>query len=65
MLSAFFRLLATGNPDQTRAAAAAIIARLAPRAGQDGEVEVQRFCAAMREIEEALTSDPAFFAGRC
>ena len=57
-------LLATGDPDQVRAAAAGIVARLAPRAGEGSPVAVQRFCAAMREIEEALTSNPAFFAGR-
>ena len=57
-------LLTTGNPDQMRAAAAGIVARLAPQAGQGGQITVQRFCTAMREIEEALTSDPAFFAGR-
>jgi len=57
-------LLATGDPDQVRAAAAEIVERLAPQAGEGGLVAVQRFCAAMREIEEALTSNPAFFAGR-
>jgi uncharacterized membrane protein YccC len=57
-------LLATGDPDHVRAAAAGIVARLAPRAGDGSTVAVQRYCAAMREIEEALTSNPAFFAGR-
>jgi uncharacterized membrane protein YccC len=57
-------LLTTGNPDQTRAAAAGIAARLAPQAGQGSPITVQRFCTAMREIEESLVSDPVFFAGR-
>lgn len=57
-------LLTTGNPDQMRAAAAGIVARLAPQAGRGSQITVQRFCTAMREIEEALTSDPAFFSGR-
>jgi uncharacterized membrane protein YccC len=57
-------LLATGDPDHVRAAAAGIVARLAPRAGEGSAVALQRYCAAMREIEEALTSNPAFFAGR-
>jgi uncharacterized membrane protein YccC len=60
MLSA----LAAGDLDHVRASAAEIADCVAPQAGADGEFEVQRFCACVRQIEEALSSHPEFFSGR-
>lgn len=56
--------LAAGDSDQACAAVAEVIDRLASQTSAGGPVITQRFCAAMREIEDALASAPAFFAGR-
>ena len=56
--------LAAGDSDQACAAVAELVDHLAPQASAGGPVITQRFCAAMREIEDALASAPAFFAGR-
>jgi uncharacterized membrane protein YccC len=60
MLSA----LAAGDLEHVRSRAAEIAGRLAPQASADGEFKVQRLCACIREIEEALASHPEFFSGR-
>jgi len=56
--------LAAGDSDQACAAVAEVIDRLSSQTSAGGPVITQRFCAAMREIEDALASAPAFFAGR-
>ena len=56
--------LAAGDSDQACAAVAEVIDRLASQTSAGDPVITQRFCAAMREIEDALASAPAFFAGR-
>lgn len=57
-------MLAAGQMEEARAAAGALVDRLAPQAQDDRSMILQRFCAALREIEEALAAHPAFFAGR-
>jgi uncharacterized membrane protein YccC len=56
--------LAAGDLDQARVAAAGLADRLAPQMSAGGPVVMQRFCAATREIEDALASNSAFFAGQ-
>jgi uncharacterized membrane protein YccC len=60
MLSA----LAEGNVKQAETRGAEIADRCAPKASSNGDVAMQRFCACIRQIEEALTSHPEFFSGR-
>jgi uncharacterized membrane protein YccC len=60
MLSAF----AEGNLKQAETRAAEIADRRAPKASSNGDVAMQRFCACIRQIEEALSSHPEFFSGR-
>jgi len=56
--------LAAGDSEQARAGATVLVDRLASRPSAGDPVSVQRLCASMREIEEALASHPAFFDGR-
>jgi uncharacterized membrane protein YccC len=60
MLSA----LAEGNLKQTEIGAAEIADRRAPEARSNGDIAMQRFCACIRQIEEALSFHPEFFSGR-
>ena len=56
--------LAAGDSEQARAGATVLVDRLAPQAGANGPVNMQRLCAYLDEIEEALASHPAFFDRR-
>ena len=56
--------LAAGDSEQARAGAAELVERLAPQAGANCPVNMQRLCAYLEGIEEALESHPAFFDGR-
>ncbi|MGH6834080.1 MAG: FUSC family protein [Methylocella sp.] len=56
--------LAAGDSEQARAGATVLADRLASQASASDPVIMQRLCAYLREIEEALASHPAFFAGR-
>ncbi len=60
MLSA----LVEGNLKQAETGAAEIADRHATKASSNGNVAMQRFCACIRQIEEALSSHPEFFSGR-
>ena len=56
--------LAAGDSEQARAGAAELVERLASQVGANGPVNMQRLCAYLEEIEEALASHPAFFDRR-
>jgi uncharacterized membrane protein YccC len=60
MLSA----LAEGDFKQAETGAAEIADRHAPKENSNGNVAMQRFCACIRQIEEALSSHPEFFSAR-
>lgn len=55
--------IVANNPEQTRTEAATLADRLAPSAIAT-RPSVQRVCAYLQEIQEALVSQPEFFAGR-
>jgi uncharacterized membrane protein YccC len=56
--------LAAGYSEQARAGATVLVDRLASRPSAGDPVSVQRLCAYLDEIEEAMASHPAFFDGR-
>jgi uncharacterized membrane protein YccC len=56
--------LAAGDSEHARAGAAELFERLASQPSGGDPVSVQRLCAYLEEIEEALASHPAFFVGR-
>jgi hypothetical protein len=56
--------IAAGDSEQARMDAAVLVDRLASQASAESPIIMQRFCAYIREVEEALMSQPEFFAGR-
>ncbi|MDQ6867192.1 MAG: FUSC family protein [Pseudomonadota bacterium] len=56
--------VAAGDSEQARSGATALVDRLTSQPSADDPVSVQRLCAYLEEIEEALASHPAFFDRR-